>query len=544
MKQLILFVLISFSGLSQQYGDFLLVNKRATLPIHYFPLYNDTQVVELDYFVQSLNEGSWEDAIHPRGGSSYHDAIMINRSNAYIIRNSKGEVLKTYGDVDIDSIKLEPVTKAKTMTHLERLMQVKESFYQEGKRWKDINGFAYYFQESSAVAERMEINQLKTGMIDTHGREVFPCSFQQISFQDGEYLVYHEECQESVFQGKKGCYQIYDSNFRLTLNKPMGNLERLKKNRYKFKDCGEVFVIDCNGNVIIDRHYQDIFALPGRRGFWYSKKNGASAKFGFLSENLEEVTAPIYNYINPIEFGFKVYDSLNYHIALFDNNGRQMTEFSHELPEFKYNYDGTITIVKLEDGVKTWGGVKKWGMIDSTGKVLIPCEYDRVAKFINGRCLVVKNKKCGIVDRAGVVQGEIKYDYIGDLDKEFIVVKMNLRNGVIDRFGKEILEPNYFFVRVEDSMIYFSDEFKKYYVKNVRKNLVFPYPSDKMDYFKNGLARFEDSGKFGLINDEGIIIAKAKYEQIDVLLDGKARAKLNGKYSLIDRTGKMVFNHD
>jgi len=38
-----------------------------TLPVYYYPFYDDVQIIEVDYFQQSLEQGAWEDAIHPRG---------------------------------------------------------------------------------------------------------------------------------------------------------------------------------------------------------------------------------------------------------------------------------------------------------------------------------------------------------------------------------------------------------------------------------------------------------------------------------------------
>lgn len=68
-----------------------------------------------------------------------------------------------------------------------------------------------------------------------------------------------------------------------------------------------------------------------------------------------------------------------------------------------------------------------------------------------------------------------------------------------------------------------------------------------LPYEKNAL-KYEDKGKYGLINLEGKIITKPVYEEISSLKyrEGEFLAKKNGKYGVISMTGKQIipFEYD
>ncbi|GIW60909.1 MAG: hypothetical protein KatS3mg087_1975 [Patescibacteria group bacterium] len=45
----------------------------------------------------------------------------------------------------------------------------------------------------------------------------------------------------------------------------------------------------------------------------------------------------------------------------------------------------------------------KWGYADETGKLVLPCRYDAISRFINGRTVVEKNGKDMLIDAKGKV---------------------------------------------------------------------------------------------------------------------------------------------
>lgn len=56
----------------------------------------------------------------------------------------------------------------------------------------------------------------------------------------------------------------------------------------------------------------------------------------------------------------------------------------------------------------TYGNV---GAIDKTGKIVIPCEYWQISKFLNGYAVAAKNKKMGLIDTNGKIVIPFEYEY-------------------------------------------------------------------------------------------------------------------------------------
>lgn len=127
--------------------------------------------------------------------------------------------------------------------------------------------------------------------------------------------------------------------------------------------------------------------------------------------------------------------------------------------------------------------------------------------------------------------------------------------GVIDRTGKEIVPSIYsdisipnptkavFICEKEDKSYETLNEagekiFEKY--KNVQaieiseNNTTCPY--------EKGLLKYEEEGKYGLINFEGKAITKPIYEEISSVKykEGEILVKKKGKYGVIDREGKTL----
>ncbi len=69
------------------------------------------------------------------------------------------------------------------------------------------------------------------------------------------------------------------------------------------------------------------------------------------------------------------------------------------------------------------------------------------------------------------------------------------------------------------------------------------------DYFKfgknkfsEGLAGFEENGKYGFIDETGKIVIQPAFDYIGEFSEGIAEVEINRKWGFIDRTGRMLFN--
>lgn len=85
----------------------------------------------------------------------------------------------------------------------------------------------------------------------------------------------------------------------------------------------------------------------------------------------------------------------------------------------------------------------KLGMIDSTGKLVIPTQYDEITSLINDRCFVKQNGKYALATYTGKILTPFLYDAVDGFFSGICAVTLNKRVGFIDENGKLISEPQF-----------------------------------------------------------------------------------------------------
>jgi hypothetical protein len=85
---------------------------------------------------------------------------------------------------------------------------------------------------------------------------------------------------------------------------------------------------------------------------------------------------------------------------------------------------------------------KKWGFADFSGKLRIPCKYDRVEPFWNGLSVVTLRQSQGLIDNQGALILEPTYDAIVITDFG-IQLRDNGKWGLMSKSGLMLLPGNY-----------------------------------------------------------------------------------------------------
>ena len=167
-------------------------------------------------------------------------------------------------------------------------------------------------------------------------------------------------------------------------------------------------------------------------------------------------------------------------------------------------YDSDIAVAsKYEDGVL------KFGLVSGNGEVVIPCKYggDITADFHKDNYLVVSDpisRKIGVIDKSGNVCIPFEYDvspkFLGSqkgyrlYDSDLLIVYKgtyeNLKVGVVDINNKIIIPCEYELIDCT-------------------------YGGEK-----HGLLRVCKAGKWGLIAYDGTVLLECKYDTVSVNGDG------------------------
>lgn len=161
--------------------------------------------------------------------------------------------------------------------------------------------------------------------------------------------------------------------------------------------------------------------------------------------------------------------------------------------------DGLVAVLK--DG--------KWGYIDTSGRIIVPLQYESPSQFTHGYVDVKQNGKVGLIDKTGKVIVPLQYDYIGNYHNGlFSVRNLQEKYGFIDSSGKVIIP--------------------------------FEYDAVDIGWFNNGVASVRKGNKNGAIDVNNKIVIPFEYQVLNDFSKGVSLAKKNDQYLIVDKTGKEI----
>ena len=558
MKTWLWCILLSFSVQAQELNfgrGPVNLNQYAALPVYYYPFYNGVQIIELDYFTQSVKQGEINDALFPRGGSNAHDAMMFNRPNGYLLRAQNGEIIANYGALISHEMTFDHPDSCTIITHKERMEQPHiVNYHSPFFSFKDQYGYAYRISRLFVPQQRTEMPEMGVeliGLLDTLGNVVLPMNHHSIDYADGEYLVHRDTRTLLVdevwpidmynnlgqYSGELLPYAIYNDQFELTLDGNNGPLRRLKKDCYVRTVNGQVIFMDSHGekkhpnkyNYVQDARHSDLLI--------YAEYRDSAMFQGLLSRDLEEITPAIFQSIISMREGFMVRDG-KLRNGFLDPKGKTVVPFEREAQTIEVRRDGFISFTNYRDVPN--GQMLHEGLMAMDGTVILEPVYWQVDGFQNGLARIQKDNKWGLVNRAGEIVLPIEYQNVGHARRNFIDIHQDMKRGLVDHSGKIVLEPKYAQVFWLDSMIHYADIDGNFTLFNYETGEHFQHFHGKLIPQENGLSFCVKGEKFGLLDQEANYIIPPKFEKIHAYRNNRAVVKYNGKYGLIDEKGNYV----
>ena len=100
----------------------------------------------------------------------------------------------------------------------------------------------------------------------------------------------------------------------------------------------------------------------------------------------------------------------------------------------EWNYVG-----EFSEGLALVEKNDKWGFIDTTGNLIIPCEWDYAVGFNEGLALVEKNDKWGFIDTTGNLVIPCEWDDVRDFSEGLAWVKKDTSYMFIDKTGNVVI---------------------------------------------------------------------------------------------------------
>ncbi len=186
----------------------------------------------------------------------------------------------------------------------------------------------------------------------------------------------------------------------------------------------------------------------------------------------------------------------------------------------------------------------KWGTVDSTGRELVACQYDRIQLLDEADKHVLRvykaEEKYGLIDTLGRLAVSLQYDEIGAFSEGLLAVKAKGLWGFVDAQGKQKIPCKYRSVEDFSEGLAAVKTGRNWGYIDVKGREVIPARFLRCGPFKEGKAWFYENGKCGYINRRGEVVIPARFERAHDFENGLARVMQEKRYGLIDSTGRYL----
>ena len=162
----------------------------------------------------------------------------------------------------------------------------------------------------------------------------------------------------------------------------------------------------------------------------------------------------------------------------------------------------------MEKNICIAGG--KWGYLDTTGHIIIAATYDGAKQVTKETGIVKKEKKWGMIDMKSATLIPLVYDALSYMEVDtntFVTAQINgIRYGYVNRNG----------------------------------NIMIPADLKQSKVLGNGFIGFSRTGKWGVMNSQGVQVCNETYHEILPFSEGIAAVRLGNKWGFIDTLGTQI----
>lgn len=390
--------------------------------------------------------------------------------------------------------------------------------------YKDMQDKSYELEKIDKYSYFKLYQNEKYGVIDDKGNILIEALYDVVNIPNPSkavFICYYEynetsgEYKTKVLNEKnEQILTQYNQVLPLMCEESTSNIP-FEKSVLKYKENEKYGIIDFSGKKITKAIYEEIESLEYREGSLKVKQQG---KYGIINIKGKKIIKTQYDEI----------ESDGYYTEKND-----------------YTESGFIVQNKTQDGYR-------FGYIDKNGKELIDTQYNEINRITeikdneNIYLLVAKNGKYGILENDKIVieniYEEIEYNKINNL----LVVQKNSKQGVISLQGKEILPSEYDYILCTGNKITAKkgEAVEIYNAKGEKQDSKYENSIETLN--ENYIITIDDEEKFGIINKDGQVLIKNKYEYLEYAFENYFIATENGKVGVIDISkGQVVeFKYD
>lgn len=488
-------------------------------PVYYYPFYNGVQLIEVDYYSQSLAEGRHLDMVQPRGGSWYDDALRMNRPNGYLLRDEQGKIVRNFGVENVRKLHLRPPDEAPVRTHKSRF----DSSKQKGLEYSVYSGYAPLRMYGYAYIYRDE--DMSYTLIDTLG---------VVRLEKYPYISYADSCYVVM---KDNRYGLFDADFKQRIPFKYHMLQLIDDNTFLAND-GKYTFINKDDELLDTTHYANIYYPTRINGLFVYRVNDYKGKCGLMDRKLNRITPPIYAWVETLQGkGYFATDSTR-KMAVLNDRGQQITPFKYEQRLPYWRQDGYWLVAAKDSSNYRL----RYGVLDTNGRELLPTKYDAIDPYYEGHTVASLEGFKALINEQGEVLTPFEYQHIGYLGQQYYVVrKTQDSSGVVDGTGKLVVPIEYKTIHcVGDSMAFVSRQDNKKGFVHLHGGEGLPFEYDGGSCFVEGRAMVRQGQRAGLIDKTGKEYTGFEYDVIFSYNEGQWLVRKDTLFGAIDKYGKVI----
>lgn len=303
----------------------------------------------------------------------------------------------------------------------------------------------------------------KKGVLDKNGKEVIPLRYQELAYLKTKFVP-QPVWVATLDNGKKCLLDLDGKQLSMEVDAISNNSGDPTK--IVFKQNNRMGVMNFSGEVLIPAVYAAIYTAYG-----YCIVSQDSL-WGLVNEE-NKILLPIqYDFVNALSPTRFVVE-----------RGKERSLVSN-LGEMIASYP--FIDISLHDGLIRIQNEGKFGFVDTSGNILIPCQYDIAEGFYEGLAKVELNNKTSFIDPKGKLLFDFTYKRL-TLSEDRVIIDNKEKSGIMDRQGKVLLKPQY----------------------------------DEISGFFHGVASIKKGKKYGWMYKDGQVLQKAEVTGVDNLLGMK-----------------------
>lgn len=307
-------------------------------------------------------------------------------------------------------------------------------------------------------------------------------------------------------------------------------------------ECGET-IIPFEFDSIYDPHYEKIIRVK-KYGKWGIIDAGGKIVVPFEFEDIGILT---HGRAKAKKYGkWGIIDDRGIILCSFDYD-RILDNANNYWEVIKYDYTRENRPIRCKN---RWGGVyykdnywrishEKRGIINTNGKVVVPCEYDAIYPPTNGIIRGKRNSKWGCVNEKGEIIIPFEFDYIDEFIGGKAKAQKNRCSGYINENGEEVYN---FRVLSNGMIVYESLFYNKCGLMNAKKEEITGFDFSTIRNFCNGIAWAKKEDNWGCIDENGKVIIPFEFNETEDFIEGRARVQKNYKWGYINENGEELYD--